>query len=250
MTALLYAIIILATGMTAFMSSIFGMVGGLILMGVLASLLPITQALVLHGIIQLTSNGYRAFLNRQDIIWSIFLQFAMGGALAMLILSFLFYQPDRALVFLLLGILPYASLSVPKRWALDITRPFMAPCAGFLVVATNLLAGVGGPVLDIFFQRVPLTRHQVVAGKALAQALGHSSKILFYGHLVINDFPASPFVLTFIVACIIASILGTLWGKRILDAMEDQNFFRWTKRIMLTVGAVFFIRGLWLIVSS
>lgn len=53
-------IILLATLSTAFLSSIFGMLGGLILMGVLITIMPVSQAMVLHGLIQLTSNGYRA----------------------------------------------------------------------------------------------------------------------------------------------------------------------------------------------
>ena len=56
-------IILLATLSTAFLSSIFGMLGGLILMGALITIMPVSQAMVLHGLIQLTSNGYRAWLN-------------------------------------------------------------------------------------------------------------------------------------------------------------------------------------------
>ena len=60
-------IIILATLGTAFLSSIFGMLGGVILMGILVSIMPVSQAMVLHGLIQMTSNGYRAWLKRKDI---------------------------------------------------------------------------------------------------------------------------------------------------------------------------------------
>ena len=64
-------IILLATLSTAFLSSIFGMLGGLILMGVLITIMPVSQAMVLHGLIQLTSNGYRAWLNKTYIKWNI-----------------------------------------------------------------------------------------------------------------------------------------------------------------------------------
>ena len=60
-------IILLATLSTAFLSSIFGMLGGLILMGALITIMPVSQAMVLHGLIQLTSNGYRAWLNKTNI---------------------------------------------------------------------------------------------------------------------------------------------------------------------------------------
>ena len=45
---------------TAFLSGIFGMAGGLVLMGLLAWLLPVTTALALHGTIQFASNIWRA----------------------------------------------------------------------------------------------------------------------------------------------------------------------------------------------
>ena len=60
-------VILLSTFFTAFLSSIFGMLGGLILMGVLVFIMPVSNAMVLHGLIQLTSNGYRAWLNKKDI---------------------------------------------------------------------------------------------------------------------------------------------------------------------------------------
>ena len=54
------ALIILAAFGTAFLSGIFGMAGGLLLMGILAFLLPVSAAFVTHGILQLVANGWRA----------------------------------------------------------------------------------------------------------------------------------------------------------------------------------------------
>ena len=47
---------------TAFLSGIFGMAGGMILVGVLLALLPVPAAMALHAITQMASNGWRAFL--------------------------------------------------------------------------------------------------------------------------------------------------------------------------------------------
>lgn len=240
MSILLGTAIIIATLATAFLSSIFGMIGGLILMGVLVSILPIAQAMVLHGIIQLTSNGYRAYLNRRDICWSLIAGFLMGGLVAMALLLIFTYTPNQATVFLILGALPFIAAALPAHMALDITKPHMSLAAGFIVVLTNLLAGVGGPLLDIFFQRSPLTRHQIVATKAIGQSFGHLSKIIFYGSLAFSTLPSTPFI----ALCLGFSIIGTTVGKRVLDKMEDHQFFKWTNRIMLTVGAIFIIRGM------
>src|SRR4051812_50065883 len=52
---------------TAFLSGLFGMAGGMILIGVLLMLMPLPTAMVLHAITQMASNGWRAFLWRAPI---------------------------------------------------------------------------------------------------------------------------------------------------------------------------------------
>lgn len=254
MSLLIPAIILFATLATAFLSSIFGMLGGLILMGVLASILPVAAAMVLHGLIQLTSNGYRAWLNRKDIVWPIVTTLFIGNVVAMAGLVFVAFSPDRVTVLLALGLLPYIAWALPEKAALDVSKKPVGLFAGAVVVATNLLAGVGGPLLDVFFQRVSLTRHQVVATKAVAQALGHISKVVFYGglaHLIhqgaasLEDWPA----LWLLLAAMAASVTGTTLGKRVLDNMQDATFFTWTQRILLSVGAVLIARALYLMAA-
>ena len=218
-------------------------------MGILASILPIASAMVLHGLIQLTSNGYRAWLNRKDIDWSIVASLFVGNVAAMAVLVFIAFTPDRITVLLALGLLPYIAWALPKNLELDVSKKPIGIFAGAIVVTTNLLAGVGGPILDVFFQRVQLTRHQVVATKAVAQALGHISKVIFYGSLAAaagqQDWPESWLLL----AAIIASVVGTTLGKRVLDKMQDATFFSWTQRIMLSVGAVLIARALYLLTA-
>ena len=239
-------IIILATLGTAFLSSIFGMLGGVILMGILVSIMPVSQAMVLHGLIQLTSNGYRAWLNRKDINWSIVATLIVGNIIALVGLVFVAFVPDRITVLLALGLLPYIAWALPKNAALDVTKKPIGLLAGMVVVATNLLAGVGGPLLDVFFQRVDMTRHQVVATKAVAQSLGHISKVIFFGFLTVsasNDWP----MLWLVLIAMTASVTGTTLGKKILDKINDEIFFLWTQRILLSVGAVFIVYALYLI---
>lgn len=250
MTGMVALIILTATLATAFLSSIFGMLGGLILMGILASILPIASAMVLHGLIQLTSNGYRAWLNRQDVDWSIVGTLFVGNVLAMVGLVFVAFSPDRITVLLALGILPYIAWALPQSLALDVSKKPVGLFAGAVVVTTNLLAGVGGPILDVFFQRVQLTRHQVVATKAVAQALGHISKIVFYGGLAANAAAEHWPPLGLLSAAIIASIVGTTLGKKVLDRMQDATFFAWTQRILLAVGAVLIARAVYLMAQQ
>ena len=150
---LITVIVILASLATAFLSSIFGMLGGLILMGILVSLMKVGQAMILHGLIQMTSNGYRAWLNRKYIDWKIIGSLSIGNILALTILFFIAFEPDRITVLLALGILPYIAWAMPSNFAFDVTKTPVGILAGIVVVGTNLLAGVGGPILDIFFSK-------------------------------------------------------------------------------------------------
>ena len=247
MSLFLFAVIvILATLGTAFLSSIFGMLGGLILMGVLVSIMPVGSAMILHGLIQLTSNGYRAWLNRRNIDWSIIATLFIGNVIALSVLVFVAFVPNQITVILALGILPYIALALPKNLSLDVTKKPIGVIAGMIVVATNILAGVGGPLLDVFFQRVEMTRHQVVATKAVAQSLGHISKVIFFGFLAVSASDGWP-LLWLILIAMTASVIGTTLGKKVLDKINDEIFFLWTQRILLSVGGMFIIYGLYLI---
>ena len=238
-------IILLATLSTAFLSSIFGMLGGLILMGALITIMPVSQAMVLHGLIQLTSNGYRAWLNKTDIKWNIVSTLIIGNIISLVGLFSLAFVPDKITVLLVLGLLPYIAWVLPKNNSLDVSKKPIGILAGMVVVGSNLLSGTGGPLLDIFFQRVNMTRHQVVATKAVAQSLGHISKIIFFGFLTTSKFNTWPsFWLIFFA--VIASVIGTTLGKIILDKIDDRTFFVWTQSILLTIGAVFIAYALYL----
>ena len=242
-------IILLATLSTAFLSSIFGMLGGLILMGALITIMPVSQAMVLHGLIQLTSNGYRAWLNKTDIKWNIVSTLIIGNIISLVGLFLLAFVPDRITVLLVLGLLPYITWALPKNNSLDVSKKPIGILAGMVVVGSNLLSGTGGPLLDIFFQRVNMTRHQVVATKAVAQSLGHISKIIFFGFLTTSKFNTWPsFWLIFFA--VIASVIGTTLGKIILDKIDDRTFFVWTQSILLTIGAVFIAYALYLMIHT
>ncbi|MCH2458013.1 MAG: sulfite exporter TauE/SafE family protein, partial [Henriciella sp.] len=92
MSPLSAAIILIATLVTAFISGIFGMAGGLILMGVLTALLPVATAMIVHGAIQMVSNGWRAWLLRKQINWAIFARYATGSVGAVLLLVLLAWR--------------------------------------------------------------------------------------------------------------------------------------------------------------
>ena len=171
----------------------------------------------------------------------------IGNVIAMATLFFIAFVPDRITVLLALGILPYIAWAMPSNLAFDVTKTPIGILAGIVVVGTNLLAGVGGPLLDVFFQRVEMTRHQVVATKAVAQFLGHVSKVIFFGGLAASSSSENWPAFWLLITAMAVSVIGTTLGKRVLDKINDKTFFSWTQRIMLTVGAIMIFRAIYLI---
>ena len=239
-------VIILATFFTAFLSSIFGMLGGLFLIGVLVFIMPVSNAMVLHGLIQLTSNGYRAWLNKKDINWIIISTIVVGNIIAITAFLWITFVPEKTTVYLVLGLLPFIAFILPEKLSLDVTKKPIGIFAGIVVVASNLMSGTGGPLLDIFFQKVKMTRHQVVATKAVAQSLGHISKVIYFGFFASSLSNVWPDFWVISLA-VIASIIGTTFGKKILDEIDDKNFFLWTQYILLSIGAFFISYALYLL---
>src|SRR6202165_5635883 len=107
MTPLLIAALGLLMVATAFLSGLFGMAGGLILIGVLLTILPLPSAMVLHAITQMASNGWRAFLWRSHIKWRPVAIYLIGCAVALAAWSITRYVPDKPIALLLLGVTPF-----------------------------------------------------------------------------------------------------------------------------------------------
>lgn len=232
---------------TSVISGIFGMAGGLILMLVLGLLLPVQTAMVLHGITQFFSNGWRAVMWRQWIDWRIIGLYALG-ALPAIIVPFVFaYVPDKPVMLIILGLVPYLAFAIPERWALDATKTSHAVTCGFVVAGLQLIAGVAGPLLDTFFVRSKLDRRAVVATKAATQALSHTLKVGYYGVLIAA---APALALDVYGAAIVAAVAGTTLAGPVLEKMSNESFRRWTKTIVLIVGAISVAQGLYLSFAS
>tara|TARA_R110000787_G_scaffold1372_26_gene5267 strand:- start:8531 stop:9280 length:750 start_codon:yes stop_codon:yes gene_type:complete len=245
MTLTATTLIILATVLvTTFISGIFGMAGGIIFMGVLAALVPVATAMIIHGAIQMVSNGYRAFLWRDHIQWKIFRRYALGSVAAIALLFALRWRPDSQMVYLMLG-LTTLLVWLPKRLVdLDIQKRFQAEGAGFVVQALNTVAGVAGPLLDLFFVRTDMTRHAIVATKAVTQVLAHFVKIIFWSVPVIVA--AGPGALPpawLILAAIPLSMLGTTLGGKVMQQMTDVNFKRGMKYLVTAIGLVILLKA-------
>lgn len=248
MSLIIAAALLVTVLVTSFISGIFGMAGGLILMAVLTALVPVATAMVVHGAVQMVSNGYRAILWRKYIDWPIFRRYALGSVAAIVILFAISWRPQETAVYLLLAAAAF-TVWVPKSWIdIDVQRRGQAETAGFLLQLMNTLAGVTGPLLDIFFARTVMDRRAVVATKAITQVFAHLVKIAFWGSALwaaetVSSLPP----LWFFAAAVPLSMLGTTLGGKLLEKMTDIDFRRWMRVLVTAVGLFMLTRAIgWL----
>lgn len=244
MTSLTTFLLLLVVLVTSTISGVFGMAGGLMLMGALTLAMPVAAAMVTHGAVQFVSNGWRAVLHRKYINWRIILFYGAGSAIAAGLLALVTYQPTKAWIFLLLGLVPGLAWIPKGRFNLDAAKPSHAVACGLSVTGLNVIAGVSGPLLDVFFVRTDLTRHQIVATKAATQAFSHTVKMIFYGVplLAATESTGLPPWWFFAVAAPLAMI-GAWLGGMVLDKMSDTNFLKWTRWIVTAIGVVYLVQA-------
>lgn len=244
MSLSLASLILFGVLFTSILSGILGMAGGMVLMGILAWVLPVQQAMILHAVSQFFANGSRAFIHRKHIYTKSMPYYLAGLALMVGVFSFVAMVPSTLTVFLLLGATPFLAFLLPKDFQLDFTKPAQAFFCGALVTTFQLTAGVSGPLLDVFFQTQKLTRHQTVATKAFTQSISHVTKFVYFG-FVVSGFAAATQGLPWwiCVAVVPVAMLGTNLSKYILEKLSDKQFFKATQGALFAVGLIYLCKA-------
>lgn len=239
-----------AATVTACISGIFGMAGGMVFMAVITLYLGVAEAMIVHGAVQSVSNISRAYLLRPHIRWDVFTNHFYGAVPVILLLSFLTFVPDKQLLFIVLGLLPFLLWLPRGLFQGDAEKPLHARICGALVIALNILAGVAGPALDFFYIKTAMTRQEIVATKAVTMVFSHLIKIAYYLVAVYTLLQTSaPISLAnippwwFFVLAVPCAFLGTLFGTRILLHLKDVNFRSYTKYLVTLIGVYYLCRA-------
>ncbi len=233
---------------TSFLSGIFGMAGGIVLLAVLLAFLDVAPAMVLFGATQLAANGWRAFLWRDHIQWKLVVEFMVTAVAMFVILKWISLVPNKAVVYIGLGLMPFIARALPKSMAPDITRPGMPYLCGAVITFLNLVTGVGGAILDTFYQMSGLDRRAIVATKAAKQSMGHLMRIFYFGTLSMVGGDGLP-LWTYGVAILLA-MLGTTAAARVLENMSNESFRRWSWRVISSISLISMARGIYLIATG
>src|SRR3984957_15265146 len=246
MTPLMIATLGLLMVATSFLSGLFGMAGGLILIGVLFPILPLPSAMVLHAITQMASNGWRAFLWRSHIRWRPVAVYLIGCAVALGAWSITRYVPDKPVALLLLGVTPFMARLMPADLRPDPDSIWQGTLYGSICMGLMLMTGVTGPLLDTFFLGGKFDRRTIIATKATCQGGSPFTKLIYFGGIISQAATLDP---ALALVAVMASMLGTTLSRRLLEAMSDLQFRTWANRLITTVAGYYILYGGWLLVT-
>ena len=221
---------------TSIISGILGMAGGLLLLVALLVRLEPVVAIPVHGIVQLVSNGSRAWFLRTHVRWRAVLRFAWpllpAGAVGIAVARSIPAELGRIAigVFVLMSLWAPAVLSFGARPA---SAERALPWGGALVGFLSVVVGATGPLLGPFILGLGLGSEGTVATLAACQIFQHASKVLLFGvtgpSLVHYLLPTS--------ALCVAAVIGSALGTRLLDRVPERAFRR-VVRFVLTLLAI------------
>lgn len=233
------AILGLTILVSSFISGVFGMAGGMILLGVLLNYFDVPSAMIMFSIIQFCANAWRAFQWRDYVRWPIFLAYGFGASIAFVAMYAVAFVPNKTIVYLSLGMMPFVIEALPRTMRPNIEWQGVPFITGVLTTIVQVLSGVGGLFLDIFFQKSMLDRKTTNATKATVQSLSHVVRAGYYGSLSglahVPKWALAP--------SIALAIAATSLAPLVIERMTDHGFRQWTRAIIFAVSAVYLFRG-------
>jgi uncharacterized protein len=243
MSLVALAAIGVAVFVASLVSGVFGIAGGMIMLGVLLIFFDVPTAMVLFSLLAATGNAWRVVSWWSHVNWRIMWGYAAGGLIATVLMGFVAFVPSKAMVYLILGLIPYVIELLPRYHHPNIEWRGIPLLSGLATTAIQLVAGNGGLLLDVFFQKSSLDRRTTVATKAICGTVGNLARMAYFGTIagIEENFP----LWAFIPAALLA-IAGTMVAPYILERMSDQEFRRWTRHIIFVVSAVYLARAAWL----
>jgi uncharacterized membrane protein YfcA len=237
-------ILIIAAFITASISAVLGMGGGIILLGIMAIIIPEGYIVIaLHGIIQLVSNTTRTYVFREHLKKDVIKEFAMG--------AFMGLSASALIIFILVQLLNVESANEIKVeilkpligifiiWYLFLkghkkekhTKSFIG--VGALSGVSSVFVGATGPLIAPFFLGAKLTKENIIANKAACQMISHFGKIpLFIIFFKFNYLQQYDLLLPMVAAVFI----GTNLGKKILSFIPEKLFKQLFRLVLLIIA--------------
>lgn len=212
-------LLILTAGFTSFFTASMGIGGGTLLMAVMASIVPISALIPIHGLVQLGSNANRLLMTHQHLDWRMAGYFALGSVPGALLASAIVVQLPLVLIQLTVaGFILFMVWGKPPNIGTSSRRGQSA--AGAITTLITMFVGATGPLVAGILFRKGYDKLTQTATLAACLSVQHVLKGLVFSFIGFSFLQWLPLVATMIAA----GALGTWIGLKLLNRLPTQVF--------------------------
>ncbi|AXH11744.1 sulfite exporter TauE/SafE family protein [Halarcobacter bivalviorum] len=220
------------TFLTSTIAGVVGLGGGMILIAVLPSFLPINALVPIHGLTQLSSNLSRAVFGYKDVKVEVIPKFLIGSLAGVSFFAVILYFVSLTYIPLFIGI--YILLSLWSQKFNDKIKKFESYyLIGFIQSGFSIVVGATGPLATTLLVKDYNDKDTVVATAAALMSITHLLKVfafMLFG-FVFFDY------IGILVAMIIGAVAGSYAGTKLRDKIDGKKFMLALK-IILSLMAI------------
>ncbi len=209
----------LITFFTSTVAGIVGVGGGMMLIVILPSFLPLNALIPIHGLTQVSSNLSRAIFGYKDIQYEVIPKFLLGSAIGIGMFAAVLNLISLEYVPLFIGV--YILLSLwSEKFNEKIKRYESYFLAGFFQTGLSMVVGATGPLTMTLLLKDYKDKNKVVATGAALMSITHILKVFvfMYFGFVFFDY------IGVIVAMIIGAISGSWVSTKLRDKIDGKKF--------------------------
>ena len=216
-------VLLCATGVfSSALTAMIGFGGGTFLLGVILLFLPPSAAIPFHGTIQFISNGWRIFLFRRHISWSLVWRFTILLPMGVTLGLWFFQGLSKEVLQMVIGVFVLFSMFARRLKALrdkDLPLAAFFPL-GFIVGILNMMVGVVAPLLGVLVVRKELNKESIIGTLGTFAVIGHACKITAFG---LTGFSFREF-LPALILMTPSVMAGGILGKWLLSRFSEKWF--------------------------
>lgn len=230
----------LVTFLTSTVAGVVGIGGGMMLIAILPSFLPLNALIPVHGLTQISSNLSRAIFGYKDVQYEVIPKFLIGSFLGIALFASILSFISLEYVPLFIG--AYILLSLwSEKFNEKIKRYESYFLAGFFQTGLSIVVGATGPLTMTLLLKDYKDKDKVVATAAALMSLTHILKVFvfMYFGFVFFDY------IGIIIAMVIGAVAGSWMGTKLRDKIDGKRFTMILK-VLLSLLAIKVIIGVFI----
>lgn len=234
---LLELTLLLITFFTSTIAGVVGIGGGMMLIAILPSFLPLNALIPVHGLTQMSSNFSRAVFGYKDIEFEVIPKFLLGSIFGIALFASILYMISLKFVPLFIGI--YILLSLwSEKFNEKIKRYESYFLAGFFQTGLSIVVGATGPLTMTLLLKDYKDKDIVVATGAALMSITHILKVVVF---IFFGFVFSEYI-SILIFMIVGAIAGSYAGTKLRNKIDGKKFTLILK-VLLSLLAVKVILG-------